>query len=177
VAPNLALVLAQAGFDVELVMMGAAPGYQSLLAESLQLRLVSEDAGTPVFGSAVAPRLTVVQPGRGELDSGADDYVTEAVRRRLVTRKDSTVVILALPARAPRASKMAAGRLAGAAVLTVEAGQSRAADLEASAQELQGVHARVLGTILVKSGRRLARRPHGADNVTRRRPERETVAS
>jgi hypothetical protein len=51
------------------------------------------------------------------------------------------------------------------------------ADLETSTRELIGVNAPVLGTILVKAGRRLARRPAAAATATRRRPERETVAS
>ncbi len=178
VAPNLAVVLAQAGFDVELVLMGSTPEELSLLTDALQLQFAGNEPGASLFHSESTPGLRIVEAERGTSDQGADDYVTDAVRRRFLARKDpSPLVILALPPRAPRASRMAAARLAGSAALTLEAGRTRTSEVEAIVDELGGVHSTVLGTILVRGGRKLARRPHRAEPKDRRHPAPEPVAS
>ena len=176
VAPNLSVVLAQAGFEVELVLMGTTPEEMELMTEALQLRFGANEGGAEVLVSESVPGLRVVEAVRGT-DRDADDYVTDAVRRRFLARKDSLpVVVLALPADAPSASRMAAARLAGAAVLTVEGGRTRREEAEVTATELAGVRAELLGTLLVRGGRRMPRTPRSAEQKARRRAP-EPVAS
>jgi hypothetical protein len=71
---------------------------------------------------------------------------------------------------------MAAARLAGAAVLTVEGGRTRKGEVELTAAELAGVRAELLGTLLVRGGRRMPRKPSTAEQKARRRAP-EPVAS
>ncbi|RJU01665.1 hypothetical protein D6T65_08975 [Arthrobacter frigidicola] len=177
VAPNLSVVLAQAGFEVELVLMGTTPEEMELMTEALQLRFGAKEGGAEVLVSESVPGLRVVEAARGASDHDADDYVTDAVRRRFLARKDSSpVVVLALPANAPSASRMAAARLAGAAVLTVEGGRTRKGEVEMTATELAGVRAELLGTLLVRGGRRMPHKPRTAEQKARRRAP-EPVAS
>lgn len=155
VAANLAMVLAQAGKDVELVVMGASEEYMGLLSRGLQLSATRSATGTNVFGSGCVPGLRVVQPLAGAVDRGADVYLTTAVRQRVLDRPADTLVILGLPTHAPHASRLAASRLADAALLVVESGRTPIKELSWSVKQVHDVGAQVVGTVITPRGRRI----------------------
>ncbi|WP_445154376.1 hypothetical protein ACTWLI_13940 [Arthrobacter sp. Hor0625] len=155
VAANLAVVLAEAGTRVELVLMGASDAQMTVLKTGLQLN--SHAAGTDgrILRSGLVQSLTVFQPQRGRTILDADEFVTEAVRRELIGRESGQVIILALPPSAPHASRLAAGRLSDLVLLVGECQRTRIDALALNAAEMNDVEAQLAGTVLVPSGRRI----------------------
>ncbi|KRE78530.1 hypothetical protein [Arthrobacter sp. Soil763] len=155
VAANLAVVLAEAGTRVELVLMGASDAQLGVLTTGLQLN--SHGAGTDgrILRSALVQSLTVFRPQCGRTILDADEFVTEAVRRELIGRESGQVIILALPPSAPHASRLAAGRLSDLVLLVGECQRTRIDALALNAAEMNDVEAQLAGTVLVPAGRRI----------------------
>ncbi len=155
VAPNLAVVMAQTGTDVELVVMGTSEKYMTLLRDGLQLIPDSTDSDeeAEILASLRIPHLKVTRPDRTGTHDGADDLVTGVVRRRTAGRTPGTFIVLALPADAPYASRLAAARLAGAGLMVAERLRSSTDDLAAGAAQLDEVGAMLLGVVLLQRGR------------------------
>ncbi|WP_434618244.1 hypothetical protein [Arthrobacter sp. A5] len=179
VAPNLAVVMAQTGADVELVVMGTSEMYMTLLRDGLQLvpDTTDSDEEAEILGSLRIPHLKVTRPDRTGTHDGADDLVTGVVRRRTAGRKPGTVIILALPADAPYASRLAAGRLAGAGVMVAERLRSRADDLAAGAAQLDEVGAVLLGVVLLQRGRTITDTHETSHPATLEVPGRDAVSA
>lgn len=154
VAPNLAVAFAQAGRNVELILLGLPEHHMQLLSDGLGLTTDprTRDSEAKVMISAKVPRLKVVRPSRPDAHSGADDLVTGVVRRRAVSASD-TLVVLALPPNASYASWLAASRLAGSATIVVELSETRKDDLAAAASETRDVGASLFGVVLLPNGR------------------------
>lgn len=155
VAANLAVVLAEAGTRVELIMMGASDDQMRVLAAGLQLDSHAAGADGRLFRSGLVQSLSVFQPQRGRTIFDADDFVTEAVRRELIGRESGQVIILALPPAAPHSSRLAAGRLSDFVLLVGECLRTRIDALALNAAEMSDIEAQLAGTVLVPSGRRI----------------------
>lgn len=150
----LAVVLAQAGHDVELVVMGATHAQQERMEG--ELKLVSgglDDSAT--FSSQLIPSLRVIYPASGADDSNTDDYVTDAVRHRVQDRLPGATMVLVLPPHASASSRLAAARLSQNAFIVAEHRRTAIATLAERAQEFADVNTNYHGVVLV----RVARKP------------------
>lgn len=176
VAANLAVVLAEAGTRVQLILMGASDEQMRVLTAGLQLHSQAAGADGRVFRSALVQSLSVFQPQRGRTIFDADDFVTEAVRRELIGRASGQVIILALPPAAPHASRLAAGRLSDCVLLVGECLRTRIDALALNAAEMNDVEAQLAGTVLVPSGRRVLD-PEGSTKEGRRRQTKSRSAA
>lgn len=179
VAPNLAVVMAQTGIDVELIVMGTSEKYMKLLRDGLQLipETTDTDDEAEILGSLRIPRLKVTRPDRTGTHDGADDLVTGVVRRRTAGRTPGTMVILALPAEAPYASRLAAGRLADAGLMVAERLRTSSLDLAAGAAQLDEVGSALLGVVLLQRGRTIHDTQEAAHPGPVEVPGRDTVSA
>lgn len=179
VAANLGVVFAQTGTAVELIVMGAPEDHVAALRDGLSLRQAGPDAtGTAeVFRSARIPGMSVLLCPRSDPDLGDDQYVSSAVKRRVAERSDRTLVVLALPPDAPRASYLAAGRLSDASLIVAERFRTRSTELTRSCSELQGIGVRIMGVVLVRKGRHLARTMRSNSPRAQKTLERESVTT
>lgn len=168
VAANLAVVLAEAGTRVQLILMGASDEQMRILTAGLQLERHTAGADGRVFRSALVQSLSVFQPQRGRNIFDADDFVSEAVRRELIGRESGQVIILALPPSAPHASRLAAGRLSDCVLIVGECMRTRIDALAQNAAEMNDIEAQLAGTVLVPSGRRILD-PEGSTKEGRHR--------
>ncbi|WP_035782172.1 Wzz/FepE/Etk N-terminal domain-containing protein [Arthrobacter sp. H14] len=164
VAANLAAVMAQDGFDVELILMGAPADYFESVKRGLDLIPDEAAADGQVFRSSRIEGLNVFRPLGQTKNHGADEYVTEAVRRRPVGQAAESVTILALPPHAEEASRLAAGRLSGGAVIVAETTRTRTRELQSSANQMNEAGAVLYGAVLVNRGRKLAGAVDTAEN-------------
>ncbi len=155
VAINLAVAFAQSGTDVSLILMGVTGEHSALLSEGLELSTVDFNQSTVLSRSASMPTLTVLQTESEAEGTGADDLVTELVHSEVRELRYGDLVILALPPNAPRASRLAVGRLADTVLLVAECQRTGIDRLAAQASEVAEVHATLAGTVLVPAGRHL----------------------
>ncbi len=175
VAANLAVVLAEAGTRVELIMMGASDEQMRVLTAGLQLDGRAAGAEGRMFRSALVQSLSVFQPQGGRTIFDADHFLTEAVRRELMARESGQIVVLALPPAAPHASRLAAGRLSDSVLLVGECLRTRIDALALNAAEMSDIEAQLAGTVLVPSGRRIID-PEGSTKEGRHRHAKSSPA-
>ena len=167
VATNLAAAVARA--DTEIILVGAnppEPGTPPLsqifdvadipgLSDVLAGR-VSLPAG--LQRAARLPRLRVITPGGTA--SAAGLLQSEGARSAvLALRKQARYVVVEAPSTASGADAQSLARVADAAVLVVEAGRSRPAQLADAAEQLRLVGTRMLGAVLLSPAMPAGRRP------------------
>lgn len=151
VGTALAVVLAQAGHCVELVLMGASESQQERLKSELRLE---QDSSNPrdedaVYSSTLIPALTLIYPTTTMDGSSTDDFVTDSVRQRARTRLRGVTVVLVLPPHAAAPSRLAVARLSHSAFLVAQLRRTTIATLAERAQEFADVDTNYLGAVLV----------------------------
>jgi len=159
VAANLAAALARA--DNEVILVGAnVPG---LRADGLLLSDVFDIADVPGLTDVLtrraplttalqraprAPRLRVIPPGGTA--SAAGLLQSEAVRATLdALRGQARYVVVEAPSAASGADAQSLSGLADVAIVVVETGQARHADVADAARQLRLVGTRILGAVLL----------------------------
>lgn len=152
VATNLSIVLAQSGTKVRLVLMGVSDAEMQVVSDGLRLVTVNPQESTPVFRSEIINSWSVLRTTT-VADSGADEFVTEVVRREIITQETGALIVLALPPEAPHASRLAAGRLSDSVLIVGECLRTRIDALAENAAEMKDIQASVAGTVLVAPGR------------------------
>ena len=178
VAPNLAVVLAQAGTPVDLMVPGASEAYMALLSEGLSLSPAEDDDGEQqLFVSARFPGLTVIRTLRTDPGTGMDDFISREVHRRAADRTPGTALVLALPAGASAASVLAAGRLSAAALLVAERTWTQNRWITAAADQLRDVGVTLIAVALVRRGRSVGQSTESGRRAAHEGLERETVGS
>lgn len=179
VGPNLAVVLAQGGNDVELVIMGRAENVMDLLIPSLSLvpMTAGAEGDAQIFASGLVPGLTVTHCDRSGSENDNDAFVTDAVLNRTTGRAPGSIVVLSLPAEATAASRLAAGRLSDCALLVGEKLRTRSADLKAMGEQMRDAGVALVGVALVRRGRSVEPTREAPRSGAHRKPERESVAS
>jgi capsular polysaccharide biosynthesis protein len=155
VGQGLAVVLAQSGHDVDLVLMGTSASKQMQLRGQLKLApsVVDAEEDSAVMVSALIPRLRVIYPLGTDGAADTDDFVTDDVRRRVDERLPGVTTILVLPPKAAASSRLAAARLAQSALLVAQHRRTRIAVLSERAQELADVDTPLHGVVLVRATR------------------------
>jgi hypothetical protein len=176
---NLALVFAQAGHPVELLLPSATTRMQGLLRSHLDLaestraestraestrtdqnRSESNRNGanrtganrsepTVVLRSTQTPALTVFFPAEARNGTNADPQLSRAVEARLATAQPDILHFLVLRSTAPRSSLLAAGRLGDATVVVAAAGHSTVDRISEIMTEADQLDKMFLGTIIV----------------------------
>lgn len=177
VATNLSIVLAQSGTKVRLVLMGVSDS--EMRADSNGLQLVTDDPqkGGVVFRSEVISSWSVLRTAPTIADSGADDFVTEVVRREIVSQETGTLIVLALPPDAPHASRLAAGRLSDSVLIVGECLRTRIDALAENAAEMKDIQASLVGTVLVPPGRTVSEPPVRRKTTKSKHMEQEAAST
>lgn len=151
VGQGLAVVLGQAGHEVELVLMGTADDDQERLSQDLQLTPATSDihADSSVLASTLIPGLSVIFPVGNDAGSDTDDYVTVTVRRRVEERLPGVTVVLVLPPHAVASSRLAVARMSQSAFMVVEQRRTHTKTLSERALELADVDTHCHGVVMV----------------------------
>lgn len=146
VAAGLAEMLAQRGESVELLLVDHPDDYLTTLREDLALEPVAGGGA----GGAVQLRST-------RLDSLTVTSTPAADLRPVPARAGGTaghgstesVCLVAVPAGAPQSARLTAVRRAGSVVLVVPRRRARVQEIRRVADEVRGVGARIVGTVLL----------------------------
>jgi Mrp family chromosome partitioning ATPase len=157
VAANLATALARA--DTEVVLIGAnapepgavalsqvfdvgdIPGLTDVLTGRISLSRALQKA-------ARLPRLRVITPGGTA--SAAGLLHSEGARNTIhALRRQARYVVIEAPSTASGAEAQSLARVADAAILVVETGRSRHAQVSDAAQQLRVVGTRILGAVVL----------------------------
>lgn len=172
VGPALAVVLAQAGHDVELVLMGATPEQQERMKAELQLTPAASDPqdDPDALVSTLIPALSVVYPASNTDETNTDEYVTDAVRQRVQDRLPGVIVVLGLPRHAAASSRLAVARLSHSALVVAQLRRTANSTLAVRAQEFADVNTEYHGVVLVRVSRKTTTPPHGTS------PEESTIS-
>jgi len=168
VGQGLAVVLAQAGHDVDLVLVGATLAQQEKFKRVLGLTPASsgDEPKSHVLQSGLIPRLRVVFPLGSGTESDTDDHEIEVVRRRIEDRLPGVAVLLALPPNASDSSRLAVARLSQGALLVAQQRRTKIATLTERAQELADVGTACHGVVMVKVSRESGRAAHAATDFS-----------
>ena len=155
VAPNLAVVLAQAGTPVDLMVPGASEAFMGLLTDGLSLSPAEGcgDDNEQLLISARIPGLTVVRTFRSHDGEGADELISRKIQQRAAERSPGRAVVLALPAGAATASVLASARLSGAVLLVAEKRWTKNSWVAATTDQLGKVGVALVAVALVRGGR------------------------
>ncbi len=164
VGQGLAVVLAQAGHNVELVLMGSTSTQKERLKDELALApaTTGTHADSSVLASTLIPKLSIVYPLGNDADSDTDNHVTDAVRRRVERRLPGVTVVLVLPPKAAASSRLAVARLARSTLIVAERRRTAMATLATRVHELADLDARYHGVVLVRVSRKQAHVREGA---------------
>ncbi|MGA8210921.1 MAG: Wzz/FepE/Etk N-terminal domain-containing protein, partial [Nocardioidaceae bacterium] len=158
IAVNLAIVTAQVGLRVNLVLPEHAPE----VVRALRVRLGLSPTATGA--RVVSPRfegVSVSVLGATDTDSGVSaDEITDLLAGR---DDEADLTVVALPPSCSRSLRLSAGRLGHAFVLVVSERDTRIEQVAALATELTAVQAVVHGSVLVPRERHL---PLDPDRVT-----------
>jgi hypothetical protein len=181
---NLALVFAQAGQPVELLLPGATTRMQGLLRSHLDLTEstrtessrtdhnraephrngtnrngANRSEPTVVLRSAQTPALSVFFPAEARNGTNADPQLSRSVEARLATAQPDILHFLVLRSTAPRSSLLAAGRLGDATVVVAAAGHSTVDRISEIMTEADQLDKLFLGTIIVPAKRSIMLTP------------------
>lgn len=162
IATNLAIVTAQTGLTVQLVLPEHPHRFVNALTPTLRLTPTGGDGHFQHFASTRYGHLTVTVPGdRARGGSNSADQVVELLQRR---GRGFGLTLIAIPPDSTRSLRLAAGRLGHAFVLVVAERDARIEQIAALSTELRAVRGVVHGTVLVPRGRRMVPTKPAADD-------------
>lgn len=160
-AINLAVVTAQAGYDVRLM----APEDGESLRSRLKAPLDLEESDDSEVRSATVPSLEVAVTSDVGKDGEGDILLTAEARAAVDGVGGASLGVLVLPSDAHPASLLAALRLARSVVVVGRARRTTSTELRWIREEAEGIDTPVLGAVVEQSERRARRRraSRGAD--------------
>lgn len=152
---NLASTMAEVGLPVQLVGIGMSRQLLTHAVEGFGLRPERHIDGVTFYASQTMPGFRVVDVGASS-DAGALEPISRVVREEIRTRRDKTVVVLAVPPEASAATKLAALRLSDVVLFIVGARVTSVTAIRRTAQDASRVGGQVVGSVLVGRNRSLA---------------------
>lgn len=168
---NLAFTIARSGVRVEYMALAVEESELVDLTARLRLRPHPEQQGPGVrYQSDLNPAFSLLVP-RAEEAVVTDEPLSAPLRTEIEKLRTQTLVMLPLSSQSGVATRLAASRLADAAVFLLGRGVTRAAELRQASADVHGMGAQVLGSVLVHQHRAPApEAPAGQDE-----PGRETA--
>lgn len=149
---NFAAVLTETSSRVEAILPECPSEYVSELERVLELKSLRDDERGETLGARRLTGLDVYLPHPD--DAAIDDDTTGVVRSVVgAQRNPDQFTVIALPPSASAANRLAAARIADAVVMVIEEQATRIDDIAQVVAEAREVGSRVVGVIVVPSGR------------------------
>ncbi|MDN5853244.1 MAG: hypothetical protein L0K86_10435 [Actinomycetia bacterium] len=149
---NLAVVLTETSPRVEAILPECPTEYVSALEDLLELKSLRDDERGETLGARQLTGLDVYLPHPDK--AAIDDDTTGVVRSVVGAQRDpDQFTVIALPPSASAANRLAAARMADVVIMVIEEQTTRIDDIAQVVAEAREVGARVVGVIVVPSGR------------------------
>ncbi len=157
IAINLALVSAQVGLKVHLVLLEYSAPFVKNLVELLELTPVASNNRLPLTVSRRYPLVSVTLPLQDpQGDDNSADQVVDLLRDNDEQGFDLTLI--GLPKNSSRSLRLAVGRTGHAFVLVVTERDTRIDQIAEMSAELAAVRAVIHGSVMVPKDSRMAHR-------------------
>ncbi|WP_314424376.1 Wzz/FepE/Etk N-terminal domain-containing protein [uncultured Microbacterium sp.] len=154
-AVNLAIVTAQVGHDVQLIVPAGSDEFRAHLANALELQ--ETEGGTAV--SATVPTLRVFTASDSGDERQGDLLLTEQTHAAIAGAGDETLTFLVLPSSAHPASILAGLRLSQSVVVVTREHDTTTTEIRWLREEAEAIDTPVLGAVAerrIRHGRREA---------------------
>jgi len=171
-AVNLAVVTAQVGHDVQLIVPAGSDDFREHLANALAL----EESEGGVAASKTVPALRVFTASDSGDERQGDLLLTEQTHAAIAGADDETLTFLVLPSSAHPASILAGLRLAQSVVVVTREHDTTTTEIRWLRDEADAIDTAVLGAV---AERRVRRERHDATGISwplATRAERGTAA-
>ncbi|MGM1017103.1 MAG: YveK family protein [Actinomycetota bacterium] len=155
-AINLAVVTAQAGHDVQLIVPGASVEFTKHLRTALMLR----ERPNGVLESRLVPTLRSFSASDGGDETQGDLLLTRQTQTAIENAGDEDLTFLVLPSSAHPASILAALRLAQSVVVVTRDRDTTVTEIRWIREEADGIDTPILGGV-AERGRSRAQRKEG----------------
>jgi hypothetical protein len=152
-AVNLAVVTAQVGHDVQLIVPAGSDDFREHLTSALDL----EEARGGAAASAVVPALRVFTASDSGDERQGDLLLTEQTHAAIDSAGDDTLTFLVLPSSAHPASILAGLRLSQSVVVVTREHDTTTTEIRWLKEEAEAIDTAVLGAVAehrVRRGRR-----------------------
>ncbi|MGW8482201.1 hypothetical protein ACWGJP_03640 [Microbacterium sp. NPDC055903] len=170
-AINLAVVTAQVGHDVQLLVPEAEDAVRAKLEEALEL----QGDGEGRFRSARIPALSYVQPEDTGDENQGDLLLTSQAHAVIDATPEDALTFLVLTSSAHPATILAALRVAQAVVIVTREKETLLPELRWLREEAEGIETPVIGAVVERAARHTENRGVLGTRRSRRAPQPEQV--